>query len=120
MWQADKSADAKDEKAPTKLALRAQEAAAFSFRLGQHLARLSGMKTLLEAGVAVEEAGKTLGLKPYPAKQLARQAERLSTEELRDGVVRFARLDHALKGGSRLAPDLELQLAVADVARERD
>jgi hypothetical protein len=38
---------------------------------------------------------------------------------LRDGVVRFARLDHALKGGSRLAPDLELQLAVADVARER-
>ncbi len=99
---------------------RAQEAAAFSFRLGQHLARLSGMKTLLDAGMPAEEAAKTLALKPYPAKQLARQAERLSTEELRDGVVRFARLDYALKGGSRLAPDLELQLAVADVARERD
>ena len=77
------------------------------------------MKTLREAGVPAEEAGKALGLKPYPAKQLARQAESLSTEELRDGVVRVARLDYALKGGIRLAPDLELQLAVADVARER-
>lgn len=98
---------------------RSAEAAAFSFRLGQHLSRLSHMKTLLDAGVPAEEAGKALGLRPYPAKQLAKQAEALSTEELRDGVVRFARLDHALKGGSRLAPDLELQLAVADVARER-
>lgn len=98
---------------------RTAEAAAFSFRLGQHLSRLSRMKALLEAGVPAEEAGKRLGLKPFPAKQLAKQAEALSTEELRDGVVRFARLDHALKGGSRLAPDLELQLAVADVARER-
>ena len=77
------------------------------------------MKTLREASVPAEEAGKALGLKPYPAKQLARRAESLSTDELRDGVVRFARLDYALKGGSRLAPDLELQLAVADVARER-
>jgi hypothetical protein len=33
--------------------------------------------------------------------------------------VRIAELDHALKGGSRLAPDLELQRAVADLARER-
>ena len=98
---------------------RTAEAAAFSFRLGQHLARLSRMKTLLEAGVAPEEGGKSLGLKPYPAKQLAKQAEALSPEELHDGVVRFARLDYALKGGSRLAPDLELQLAVTDVARER-
>lgn len=98
---------------------RTAEAAAFSFRLGQHLSRLARMKALLEAGVAAEEAGKRLGLKPFPARQLAKQAEALSTEELRDGVVRLARLDHALKGGSRLAPDLELQLAVADVARER-
>jgi hypothetical protein len=33
--------------------------------------------------------------------------------------LRLAGLDHALKGGSRLAPDLELELAVADLARER-
>jgi DNA polymerase-3 subunit delta len=98
---------------------RTAEAAAFSFRLAQHLTRLCRMKALLEAGASAEDAGKSLGLRPYPAKQLAKQVEALSTEELRDGVLRLARLDHALKGGSRLAPDLELQLAVADVARER-
>lgn len=98
---------------------RTSEAAAFGARLSQHLTRLARMKALLEAGMTVEAAAAELGLKPYPAKQLARQADAFSLEELRDGVVRLARLDHALKGGSRLAPDLELQLAVADVARER-
>ena len=98
---------------------RTSEAAAFAARMGQHLIRLSRMKTMLEAGKSVDEAGSKLGLKPYPARQLAKQAQAFSAEELREGVVRFARLDHALKGGSKLAPDLELQLAVADVARER-
>ena len=97
---------------------RTGEAAAFGARIGQHLIRLSRMKALLEAGVPVDEAGAKLGLKPYPAKQLAKQTQAFSAEELRAGVVRFARLDHALKGGSKLAPDLEVQLAVADVARE--
>lgn len=98
---------------------RTNEASAFGFRLAQHLTRLARMKTLLESGVPPEEAGATLGLKPYPAKQLARQAGAFSVDELRDGVVRVARLDYALKGGSKLPPDLELQLAVADVAREQ-
>jgi len=98
---------------------RTSEAPALGARLAQHLTRLARMKALLEAGVPAEEAGAKLGMKPYPARQLAKQAEAFSVEELRDGVVRFARFDHALKGGSRLTPDLELQLAVADVARER-
>ena len=54
-------------------------------------------------------------MKEYPARKLSRQAERFSIDELRDATVRLARLDHALKGGSKLAPELELQLAVADV-----
>jgi hypothetical protein len=33
--------------------------------------------------------------------------------------VRLAELDLALKGGSRLAPDLELQRALVDVSRDR-
>ena len=57
-------------------------------------------------------------MKDFPGKKLAGQAERFSVEELRDATIRLARLDHGLKGGSRLAPDLELQLAVADVVRE--
>ena len=77
------------------------------------------MKTLLEAGVRPRDAAAKLGMKPYPGEKLARQAEALSVEELQDATDRLARLDHALKGGSKLAPDLELQLAVVDVARER-
>jgi hypothetical protein len=57
-------------------------------------------------------------MKPFPAEKLARQAERFSVDELRDATIRVARLDHALKGGSKLAPELELQLAVTDVSRE--
>ena len=55
------------------------------------------------------DVAKALGIKEYPAKKLAAQAERFSIEELRDATVRIARLDHALKGGSKLAPELEVQ-----------
>jgi DNA polymerase III delta subunit len=97
---------------------RRDEAAALGARLGGHLAKLTRMKALLEAGVPSKEAASRLGMKPFPAEKLARQAERFSVEELRDATLRVARLDHALKGGSKLPPELELQLAVTDVARE--
>ena len=86
--------------------------------LGGHLGKLTRMKALLETGLRAKDAAAKLGMKPFPGQKLARQAEEFSVEELRDATTRLARLDHALKGGSRLAPELELQLAVADVARE--
>lgn len=95
---------------------RRDEAAALGSRLAAHLAKLMRMKVLAEQGVRPKEAAGKLGMKEYPAQKLARQAEAFSVEELRDATVRLARLDHALKGGSKLAADLELQLAVADVA----
>ena len=76
------------------------------------------MKRLLADGLRPKDAAAKLGMKPFPGEKLSRQADEFSDEELRDATVRLARLDHALKGGSRLAPDLELQLAVTDVARE--
>src|SRR5262245_15881332 len=97
---------------------RRDEAAALGARLGAHLVKLTRMKALLEQGIRPKDAASTLGMKPFPAEKLARQAERFSTDELRDATVRIAHLDHALKGGSKLAPELELQLAVTDVSRE--
>lgn len=94
-------------------------AAGLSAMLAGHLSKLTRMKAMLDAGLGSKDAATKLGLKPYPAQKLARQVEELSVEELRDATTRLAHLDHALKGGSRLAPELELQLAVADVARER-
>ncbi len=95
-----------------------EEAPRLSGQLAAHLAKLSAMKRLLDEGVRSKDAAGKLGMKPYPAQKLAKQAEGFSVDELRDASIRLARLDHALKGGSRLAPELELQLAIADLTRE--
>ncbi|HET9242890.1 MAG TPA: DNA polymerase III subunit delta [Gaiella sp.] len=95
------------------------EAPRLSGQLAGHLAKLAAMKRLLEEGLRAKDAAAKLGLKPYPAQKLARQAEGFSVEELRDASIRLAELDHALKGGSRLPAELSLQLAIADLARER-
>ena len=97
---------------------RREEAAALGGRLAAHLTKLSRMKGLLESGLRSKEAAAKLGMKEFPAQKLARQSESFSAEELNDATLRLAELDHALKGGSKLASDLELQLAVADVSRE--
>ncbi len=55
---------------------------------------------------------------PYYAEKVFAQGERFSPEELRDAVVRLAELDGALKGQSRLAPDLEVQRALVDLTHE--
>jgi hypothetical protein len=47
---------------------------------------------------------------------VARQAEGFSFEELHDATARLAALDLALKGDSRLAPDLELQRALIELS----
>lgn len=96
---------------------RRDEAGTVAARLGAHLAKLSRMKGLLESGLPAREAAAKLGLKDFPGQKLARQAEAFTVEELRDATLRLARLDYALKGGSKLPPDLELQLAVTDVSR---
>ena len=98
---------------------RRDEAAALGGRLAAHLTKLTRMKGLLESGLRTKEAATKLGMKEYPAQKLARQTEAFSADELDDATLRLAELDHALKGGSKLAPDLELQLAVADVSRAR-
>ncbi len=95
-----------------------QEPSRVAIRLGGHLLRLAGAKALLERGGRAPDVAKALGIKEFPAKKLVAQAERFTPEELGDATVRLARLDHALKGGSKLAPELEVQLAVADITRE--
>jgi len=57
---------------------------------------------------------------PYYVGKLYAQARNFSPEELRDVTVRLADLDHALKGGSRLAPELELERALIEVTRQRE
>ncbi len=60
-----------------------------------------------------------LGLKPYPAQKLYAQVRNFSAPELDDALIRLAELDHALKGGSRLAGELELERALVEITERR-
>ena len=87
--------------------------------LASHLGRLRALKRLAAEGVSSKEAAARLKLNPYYAGKLYRQAEGFSPEELDDAIVRLAELDGALKGQSRLAPELEVQRALVDLTRRR-
>ena len=86
--------------------------------LGGHVARVRRCQALAADGVRPRDAAGTLKLHPFYAEKLFGQAANFAEDELRDALVRLAELDLALKGGSRLAPDLELQRALVDVSRE--
>lgn len=96
---------------------RRDTAARLAGSLGGHLARLRTMKRLAAEGVSSKEAAAKLKLNPYYAGKLYRQAEGFSEEELDDAVLRLAELDGALKGQSRMAPDLALQRTLVDLTR---
>jgi DNA polymerase-3 subunit delta len=86
--------------------------------LGSHVARVRACQALAAEGVRPRDAAPRLKLHPFYAEKLFGQAERFSHEELAGIVVRLAALDLALKGDSRLAPDLELQRALAEATAE--
>lgn len=94
---------------------RRDTAARLAAALGGHLGRLRALKRLAAEGVRPKEAAGKLRLHPFYAEKLGRQAEAFSPEELHDAVVRLAELDGALKGQSKLAPDLEVQRALVDL-----
>lgn len=87
--------------------------------LGNHVARVRQCQRLAAEGVRPRAAAGTLKMHPFYAEKVFAQAANFSEDELRDALVRLAELDLALKGGSRLAPDLELQRALVDVSRDR-
>jgi DNA polymerase-3 subunit delta len=88
--------------------------------LGNHLAFVRRCGRLAAEGVRPREAAGTLKRHPFYVEKVFAQAANFSEEELGEATVRLARLDHALKGGSRLAPDLELQRALIDLGSERN
>ena len=86
--------------------------------LGNHLAFVRRCGRLAAQGVRPRDAAGTLKRHPFYVEKVFAQAASFSEHELADATVRLARLDHALKGGSRIAPDLELQRALIDLGAE--
>jgi DNA polymerase III subunit delta len=94
---------------------RRDSAARLAGALGGHVGRLSAIKRLATEGARPKEIAGKLRLHPFYAEKLYRQSEAFSQEELRGALVRLAELDGALKGQSKLGPDLEVQRALVDL-----
>ena len=85
--------------------------------LTNHVGRLRAVQRLDEEGVEAKEAASRLKLHPFYVRKLYAQSRNFSVDELRGATVRLAELDHALKGGSRLANDLELERALVEITQ---
>ncbi len=84
-----------------------------------HVARVRACQAYADEGLTAREAASRIKRHPFYVEKLFAQARNYSVDELRDATVRLAALDHALKGGSRLAPDLELERALIEITRPR-
>jgi DNA polymerase III subunit delta len=87
--------------------------------LATHVGRVRAAQVLAEEGLGARDVAKRLGMKDFPARKALSHSENYSREELDAALVRLAELDAAIKGGSRLSSELELERAVADVTRAR-
>ncbi len=85
--------------------------------LSNHVSLVRACQDLASEGVSPQVAAGRLKKRPYPVQKAFGQASSFGADELREAVVRIARLDLALKGGSRLPADLELERALVDVTR---
>jgi DNA polymerase-3 subunit delta len=88
--------------------------------LAAHVGRVRACQALAAEGVRAREAAGRLKLHPWVAEKAYAQSANFSVDELRDAVVRIAALDLAVKGGSRLAPELELSRALVEITRPRE
>jgi DNA polymerase III subunit delta len=88
--------------------------------LGNHVSRIQECQSLEASGLTAKDAAVRLKRNPYYVGKLYAQARNFSPEELRDVTLRLADLDHALKGGSRLGPELELERALVEITRQRE
>lgn len=88
---------------------RRDELPRLSAMLASHVGRVRACQSLAAEGLSSRDAATRLKRSPYYVQKLYVQAGNYSVEELRGATVRLAQLDRALKGGSRLAGDLELE-----------
>jgi DNA polymerase-3 subunit delta len=84
-----------------------------------HVGRVRAVQVLAHDGLSAREIAARLKRHPFYVEKLVAQSRTYTVDELRDAVVRLAALDHAVKGGSRLAVDLELERALIDVTAGR-
>jgi len=85
-----------------------------------HVGRVRDCQAFAEEGLTAREAAARLKRHPFYVEKLYAQARNYGRDELREALVRLAELDHAVKGGSRLAVDLELERALIEITKRRE
>jgi DNA polymerase-3 subunit delta len=85
--------------------------------LASHVARVRACQAWAAEGLTPREGASRMKRSPYYVEKLFAQAANFGVEELRQAVVQLAALDLALKGGSRLAGDLELERTILTLTR---
>lgn len=85
--------------------------------LTSYVGRIRACQRLEAEGVPAKEAASQLKMHPYYVQKLYAQARNYSPEELQDVTARLADLDWALKGGSRMPNDLELERALVEITQ---
>jgi DNA polymerase-3 subunit delta len=93
------------------------EVARLSSTLAGHVARIRQCRSWDADGISSKEAASRMKRHPFYVQKLYAQARNFSEAELREATLRLAVLDHAIKGGSRLSPELELERALIDVTQ---
>ena len=96
---------------------RSGEVLALVGRIAAHVRRVQACQNLDAEGVRARDAAPKLKMHPFAAQKAFDQARNYSTEELLEAIVRLAALDLALKGGSRLPAELELQRTLVAITR---
>jgi DNA polymerase-3 subunit delta len=91
------------------------EVARLASTLAAHVGRIRQCLSWDAAGIGSKEAASRMKRHPFYVQKLYAQARNFDEAELRDATIRLAALDHAIKGGSRLSPELELERALIDV-----
>jgi DNA polymerase-3 subunit delta len=85
--------------------------------LTAHVGRVRECRRLAAEGVPPAAAAARLNKHRFYVQKLYAQAENFGEDELDDVVVCLARLDHALKGGSKLPGELEFTRALIEMTR---
>jgi DNA polymerase III subunit delta len=96
---------------------RARELPRLLGLLTSHVGKVRSCQALAADGVRPRDAAGRLKMHPFAAEKAFNQAANFTVDELREATVRLAALDHALKGGSRLAGDLEFERALVEITR---
>jgi DNA polymerase-3 subunit delta len=85
-----------------------------------HIGKVRKASRLADEGFRSSEIASRLKMHPFVAEKATKQAANFSPEELANATVRLAALDAGAKGGSRLAPEVQLERTLVAITRRAE